>query len=1534
METSQKMVDEAARAAGYDMHLYHGSKSGGGFTVFKGWQYFTESKPYAERYTQRDTGKGLYNVFVKSSRLFDTRKPADRALFKQYRNEYGMGDLQESGLPDWTDGYDLSDIIEENDLDYDGIILDEGCDLVNGKPVSRGVSYVIRSSEQIKSADPVTYDDNGKVIPLSERFKTDNVDIRYQDRDYSVEPEDYDDLFDDLFTDDGDLLFGEEADTRRAESIIEKMIEHDAESAAYFLSYSAGEIAQNTLNGLKDIELSDSSYLKIAKKFYNNSTVRMNINSETIAEQIKSFVMMYDDGVFDSFDAFVSEIVKWNEQNVRSDKFTSPENMLTNAYTLISYIAEEKAGYASSVGEMSEKYAKMERTSNKAKEEAKKLKAENQRLNRTLSYQEDVSERYRSESSRSRAEIAKLQMLNKQLEKARSKAEQQADRRIERTVKRYNAKLDKQKLKAGEQKAAALDRMRERYEKLLTAEKAKAKDRRRADHDKIVERYEKKNAELKEKAEQQKRAIREDRDTKLIAAKEKRQADLKALRDSRDKKEYVRKIKKVASELQQWALHPTDKHFVPQEFLRSGFYQAVNDITEALIISDNTKIANKLREISAGVQELQGEPEFQYDIDPVIATEMNQLASAIGGRKVDRTLTLRQAEDIYKALRLIKDSVVNARKLIFENETRDVVQTGVEIINEQRALKPVYINRHLNSVKKYFLTPERVHNIINGYNDNSTLNKVFQELQYGQEKKDTFYMDANKMFDAYRNAHVKELDRSQHTVREVKWKDNSGQEQITRMTGMQAMQLVMTWNREAADGRLVHMRKGGVSILNPDKLAKGSIMQAYDKRESIHGINESFINGVARSLTDFERGYIDIAEQFFNGMAKDAINEVSLKLRHFETATSEYYIPVKVDDAEIVKEIEGVKHDSSVENMGMLKSIVPYSDKSVLIQGLDNVINKHIENVGNYYGLAVPIRNMNKVLNVSATARDIDGSVTSRDSVKKALEANWGKLGTDIYEQLLIDLQNSRAPKNERMQDINHVIHSVRSNFVTATLTMNPSVVLKQAASYSVGGVYLDQTALAKGSADMLKYMKPGKYQALLDEIDSHTAQHYIRRAGLSSLEIAAVQESWFKNSKIGRGINNSKLMQKMPAGVNPSNWIQEVDCLTTAALWCATKAQIDKNYKKAGKQVDTNEYWQEVTDLYNKVIRDTQPMYDAMHRPEILKTSNELIKSIFMFKTQPLQNSGIIYDSIGRLMQNKKDKAALKQLRKAIVSQGKSLLVFAGMSLFVAFALHRMGRYTDEDDEVTAQSIFDTFIKDVIQNGAGVVLPFGGNEGAGAIIQMLDTGKLDFSSVMKDNVAETVTGFLGAGADLVNTINEQLSADDPDINKIAKAAEKFTITWVSDIFGVPVKNAKNIVKGGVDWAEDIADGGEKFKPDVSNMKAKQIIHSYQKHFENGESEIADSRIQEFYEMKLQSNQGKDDPEKEARNAVRDAFTDYYKKIYQKAFRENNTAELERIRKILVSQSKYMVWDTKNTPLSEKLREWQKEAAEEKKGKK
>lgn len=51
--------------------------------------------------------------------------------------------------------------------------------------------YIVFNPNNIKSADPVTYDDNWHVIPLSERFKNENVDIRYS-KDDTID--DYPDL--------------------------------------------------------------------------------------------------------------------------------------------------------------------------------------------------------------------------------------------------------------------------------------------------------------------------------------------------------------------------------------------------------------------------------------------------------------------------------------------------------------------------------------------------------------------------------------------------------------------------------------------------------------------------------------------------------------------------------------------------------------------------------------------------------------------------------------------------------------------------------------------------------------------------------------------------------------------------------------------------------------------------------------------------------------------------------------------------------------------------------------------------------------------------------------------------------------------------------------------------------------------------------------------------------------------------------------------------------------------------------------------
>lgn len=58
---------------------------------------------------------------------------------------------------------------------YDGIAVDD--------TEFGGISFVALEPNQIKSADPVTYDDNGSVIPLSKRFDSGSPDIRFSERD-------------------------------------------------------------------------------------------------------------------------------------------------------------------------------------------------------------------------------------------------------------------------------------------------------------------------------------------------------------------------------------------------------------------------------------------------------------------------------------------------------------------------------------------------------------------------------------------------------------------------------------------------------------------------------------------------------------------------------------------------------------------------------------------------------------------------------------------------------------------------------------------------------------------------------------------------------------------------------------------------------------------------------------------------------------------------------------------------------------------------------------------------------------------------------------------------------------------------------------------------------------------------------------------------------------------------------------------------------------------------------------------------------
>jgi len=186
----QKMVDAAAKAAGYNVKGYHGTNSKEPFNVFRilpandiykrpRAAFIADSKKTAEYYAD---GGRIIPVYLKTEKLFDVDDPAAITLLK--KSDYYKQNKDE--LEGWANhGESFLETVESGDYEaieksglienyfipnsYDGFTTYE----------QEGKNYAVFNPSQIKSADLITKDDSGNVIPLSERFNPEQADIRY-----------------------------------------------------------------------------------------------------------------------------------------------------------------------------------------------------------------------------------------------------------------------------------------------------------------------------------------------------------------------------------------------------------------------------------------------------------------------------------------------------------------------------------------------------------------------------------------------------------------------------------------------------------------------------------------------------------------------------------------------------------------------------------------------------------------------------------------------------------------------------------------------------------------------------------------------------------------------------------------------------------------------------------------------------------------------------------------------------------------------------------------------------------------------------------------------------------------------------------------------------------------------------------------------------------------------------------------------------------------------------------------------------------
>lgn len=960
-----------------------------------------------------------------------------------------------------------------------------------------------------------------------------------------------------------------------------------------------------------------------------------------------------------------------------------------------------------------------------------------------------------------------------------------------------------------------------------------------------------------------------------------------------------KRLERTTSEWKRMLLKPTKDRYAPEELVRSCLEVAM--MLDESGPREGTKSKYRYETTSDALAYMKkqydalADSEDQYyrlGYDKELSGLVEKLREALDGKAI-RDLTYEEAGDVAAVLVSMQGILKEARYQIGSLErisTQELVDGAVrQMLSAPERSKT---EEAADAVARQSASVMRNIRRMVQYDENAALYKLFRQLEEGVKKKDRFIMEANKLFDRFAG------ERMLKSATELKTYHISGVDM--NMTEMEVMQLILSAKREQSD-KTRHLEGKGFIVPDLKLMRKGKGQDAISKGQEL---NKTFLKDILQledGLDAWAKDYMHTASEFFNGMARNAINEATVQTKHRRMAVTKDYVPYEVDKRTVVKDIDGVKFDATIEGDGMLKSVVAGAQNPLIIRGLNTIVENHIERVGRIYGLAVPIRNFNKAYN--AKSQKGQGM-----SMKEAIDRAWPAADTKLIEQAITDLQTSRERATD---DISKLMRKAEGKFVEATLLSNISVTIKQAASYSTAGLYLSQKALFPYQATIAKLFAADNSafaKKLFAEIDEHTPMHYMRRKGMSMEEAATIAQD---NSKVVRWMD-----KKLPDVANPLKWIQNMDVATTAAIWLATKRQVELD---GVKQSDPT-YWSRVTELYEKVISETQPMYDSLHRPEVQKNTNEVLRGLMMFRTQPLQNAGILYDAAGELAQAKKNgdqeqiKAAGRKFKMAVGSQVASLAVFATMTLLAYAVRNRLGRYRDDEEELTVVSIMKRVLGDMAVNGAQLIAPIGGGLIAGGIEKVI-TGS-SYGGTLSIPTLDTINDWLS-----------QMDRVRQDIVKLSEDEEADIVTDSVDfamdtagVLGIPAKNAFGILRGIVgnitdltghelSWATD--------KPDPSMAIVKAC-------FENGHMEKGREVIDQVIQSKMDA--GKE--EKEARSAVRSSLTAYYKKLYLRAYKKKNEKEMKRIRMVIQGSRMY------DDNAADVAAGWVKKWAEEEKKKK
>lgn len=771
------------------------------------------------------------------------------------------------------------------------------------------------------------------------------------------------------------------------------------------------------------------------------------------------------------------------------------------------------------------------------------------------------------------------------------------------------------------------------------------------------------------------------------------------------------------------------------------------------------------------------------------------------------------------------------------------------------------MSRVLNSYKMNTMNIERMFERLGGYTHGGYLENLGKMLNDGQRKKTKILIEGTRVFDELTGPkHEKELYHFTHDLVDIGLKDDSGK--ARKITHNQLAELALQLQNRQGVHHILH---GGLTLENMEaklsgdtELAKldkatvrvgqltvtdseGSKLDAAALSQNEDAERRTLLEEVDKHLTDYDRAWM-AAWKTLNARMTGYINETSMLLSGVKKATTENYIHINVDSDANPEQNKGIRYDNSAANPGWLNHRVN-SSKPVLLVGLVQQAETSIENTAQYAGMAVPLRNAEKVLN----------SMQGGKTLFNTLEETWGTPARTYMNNALADLcevKDSRAVGDG-------VFAKLRSYAAAAALNANVNVTLLQAASLPTAAAELGWgatgSAFVQFNKNLFDLRNVGRFlgsdmDSSLTKIEQRMAEHgdellayRLRGTSVGEMASANAQKGLVgrthdaarnSDNKAVRGVTKAadKVLSLWTAGIG------KMDEITVAACWQGSESYVKahpEEFAAGAEVVNSPEYWAAVNEKFEQVVEHTQPNYTTMQRTGLQRSGNEMTKTLMMFSTQRQQNAQILtsafedYAAQGEWVKARKaaykehpgaeSKAALEEAQnakdqagqrvwRAVSSQVVQTAVIAALGVGVKFGLHRWQDLQDDNGDMTPWSVAADFVRQYIKS-------FGSNwTGVSEAMTAVDLVTSGFTStrstismngieVLNDVVRKIAKVYQLEAKDTSEMTEKQLDA----YNAQMKEAIADMLGQFAAARGIPYANLKKQVQAVTGWMDTLA---------------------------------------------------------------------------------------------------------------------------------